>query len=759
MSVKNSVIRSSSHKKEAQSKRNFEQAIPDWSVNWSQQDYGADALVELTSKIKNSEDFRTEGKYFLVQLKATEKLKQAAHHIVFVVPVKKVITWANSNVPFLFVVNDLLTNQFYYVWMDEALTAELNGENPTWAQQVSVSIKVPKANALVDDYDEKIRSYVYSFRRSHIKPLDAGQFFFLKDKLESLIGEYESISSSFGFQSTKSSITGLKDSLNKSLYQIAIAGQSRAGKSSLVNALVQMKICPTGYFQTTGVPIQIIPDKEEYVQILFFDGRKQKLPFLFENINEYASQELNPDNQKKVALVLVSIRHKRFQKGISIYDVPGLDDPDEDISVYTWAAVNRANAVLYLVDITPAEHGGFILNNQFKRNITELSKSLEKIFLVFNKVDTLSAEKLVLVRDRVIVELKKLNLYERINSKVYYITAEVEKERPDFDSFSKLQDDVWNYIIEENKYGIVKLLFINQELQKSTQAFLEILQARLVDGRKRRELLEAIDQVKAKIPELEKVYASRVHAFKRQHHTLLDNKKHHVVFRLEEWLKSLQLSDDFPSKTEIRNFLRDSLNEIINEGNTELTFFLKGQKDFLDSWIEDNLRQLKEMLSQSAQQKIVDLEDLERFETPTVDLSSAFGMGALAYVLAAIYMPAVAVGAALFTFVGSLIFTAESRRAKRILKTVAKSRVIYNATIDKLKQQYDEIIVEYSQTYERYAADKLKYYFQDLQIQISKLSVAVSSDEEKDISQANHTISTLREKQTNLQAELLAYKI
>lgn len=80
-----------SHRNEWKSKRNFEDLIEDLGMympfGWAIRDYGIDGQVEITRPIKNSDSFRPESKYFLLQLKSIEKLKVLKKHISFSVPV------------------------------------------------------------------------------------------------------------------------------------------------------------------------------------------------------------------------------------------------------------------------------------------------------------------------------------------------------------------------------------------------------------------------------------------------------------------------------------------------------------------------------------------------------------------------------------------------------------------------------------------------------------------------------------------------
>src|SRR5690606_33461782 len=110
-----------------------------------------------------------------------------------------------------------------------------------------------------------------------------------------------------------------------------ITGLSRVGKSSLINAMLRRQgVSPTGIYQTTGVPIQIAPSEEDRVVITYHDGREQFEKFSPKVIAQYASQSLNEDNFKNVKIVNIGLANVLLAKGISLYDIPGLDDPSDE---------------------------------------------------------------------------------------------------------------------------------------------------------------------------------------------------------------------------------------------------------------------------------------------------------------------------------------------------------------------------------------------------------------------------------------------
>jgi GTPase SAR1 family protein len=759
MPSKSNSTRSLSHRKEDKSKRSFEEVIDPWYVTaWTSRDYGIDGVVEITSAKRNSEDLRLDSKFFFVQLKSTSKLKHNSNTISFSVPVRKINQWTSSNVPVLFVLNDLQNSLFYYIWMNEDLINTLSKSTPNWPLQETITIKIPFGNGFNNRSLDSIKEYVTDFKgtKRHIQP---GEFFDLKDNCLALLSEYETLSNRFSFSSICTVIAELRKDIELSIYRIAIAGLSRVGKSSLINALLKREISPTGFFQTTSVPLQFIPGKNEYLEVFFQNDSSKRLQLSFDSINEYASQKFNEDNHKGVKLLSVSICNRDLQRGISIFDIPGLDDPDDSIVEYTLATLNRANAIFYVIDASPSEHGGFIFKNDYKKHIYSLGQSLDKIFLVFNKSDVLSSENLMLLKERVVRDLKKLNLYDKVAEKIYYSTTIISKHKEGLDSIDKLESDLWDYVINENKYGIVRLALINKEIFKSILNFSDILNARRLNLEERNKLEQIISDIQRRVPELKKQVQEKIKSLDKSITASLNAQKGEILLQLEDWLKSFSLQDDLPGDKEIKSFLSINLNKAIESGNSEFAYAMYQLKYFIDSWIEDNLKAIREILSGNTKNRTLDMTEIESFQSPEIDLSSAWGMGILGYVAGFLFNPAIATIAGVIGFFGNLLMSSESRRAKRILKILEESRKRYNSRFENLIEMFREAALEQSQQVNDYIDRKLNNYFSDIKLQMDKLHEPISKDELAKYKNALEDLKNLNKKVSAFDTELYSFKI
>ncbi|HEY4786030.1 MAG TPA: dynamin family protein [Bacteroidales bacterium] len=756
-----------SHRNEWKSKRDFEDLIQNLGLympfGWAICDYGIDGQVEITRPIKDSDSFSPESKFFLIQLKAQEKIRIFKKFVSFSIPVKKVIQWYSANLPVMFILYDLKNKVFYSIWIDERLIATLENTNSTWVNQKEITLKIPLENNFCNYTLDTIRDYVLHWKVPIKGIIQPGLYFELKERCNENLISYNELTKSFNFESVNNSLETLNNQIEQAIYRIVITGPSRVGKSSLINALLRRRdISPTGIFQTTGVPIQILPGKSDLIKISFKDGSAINKDFSKTVIESYASQSKNEDNKKEVALISIYLVNRQLEHGVSFFDIPGLDDPDDNICNYTWSTVTKANAILYLIDASPFENGGYIFKNEYKKHILELGQTLDKIFLVFTKINALSGNKLPLLQERVIQDLKKYNLFDKVSGKIYFLSAEESleirlKKKKGNDSVQKLEEDIWAYLLKENKVGLANLNFINRDLINSIKDFEGILNARLFDNEKRGKLNDAIETVKVRIPDLTKLYFKREEEFRKGISRFIENHKHNLLSELEKYLNSFPIHSDLPGKKEIQNYLSQGGHKTLQQTNIEYAHQVNMLKDMIDNWIEENLKQVREILTGNSEQKVVDFSELEKFDLPTIDLSTSFGVGIFTSIVGLIVYAPAALLVGLAGFFGSLLMSADERRAKRIDNIMNSARKCYQEQFKKINEAYMDLVKEHSKLIIDYANKKIKLFFSDLQNQMSHLGNKISEEELEQYKVSFGKITELRNSINKLDEEIISW--
>ncbi len=654
----------------------------------------------------------------------------------------------------------MANTNFFSIWIDDKLINGLEKSNPGWVIQESITIKIPFANEFKCHTAEVIKDYVLKWKIPSRKLIQPGTYFHLKDQCLANLNLYSEVNKAFNFESINNSIKALNNQIEQATYRIAITGPSRVGKSTLINALLRMQgVSPTGIFQTTGVPIQILPASENFVKILFKNGKTIIEKFSKLVVESYASQNQNEDNNKEVALLAIHLANRQLEHGVSLFDIPGLDDPDENIFRYTWSTVTKANAILYLIDASPFENGGYIFKSEYKKHIMELGQSLDKIFLVFTKINALTGDKLEKLKERVTQDLKKLSLFDKVSEKVYYLSAEESLEirlnkRKGIDTVQKLEDDIWKYLLKENKIGLVNLNFVNKEILNSTVDFEGILNARLFDDKKRRKLLSVLEAVKIKIPELSKLYHSREVEIRKGISNSIENQKHNLLAELAKYLDSFPENVNLPNKKALQNYLSQGGHKTLEQTNIEYAHQVNLLKEMIDNWIEENLKQVRELIAGNSEKKLVDFSEVEKFDTPSVDLSTSFGVGLLTGIIGFIINPPAAILAGISGFFANLLLSSSERRAKQVKKIMDNARVCYDEQFKKINTAYIELVQDHSKLIIKYANNKIKLFFNDLRNQMKPLSNELSVKEVELYKKSFEEIGRIRGKVNKLNEEI-----
>jgi predicted GTPase len=218
-----------------------------------------------------------------------------------------------------------------------------------------------------------------------------------------------------GFAATAEELRGR---LNEGRFRLAVLGQFKRGKSSLLNALLGEPLLPTGVLPLTSVPTMLRYGPERQVRVALRNGRREdiggSLNDLARALIKYVTEQANPANRLGVTHVEVDHPAALLAKGVEIIDTPGIgstavhntrtaremlpvcdgalfvlspDPPITDVEVQFLRAVHEAAArvifVLTKADmLTPAERPELLTFLQKVLHDEAGFSDQERIFLV-----------------------------------------------------------------------------------------------------------------------------------------------------------------------------------------------------------------------------------------------------------------------------------------------------------------------------------------------------------------------------------------
>ena len=169
-------------------------------------------------------------------------------------------------------------------------------------------------------------------------------------------------------------------------FYVACVGQFKRGKSTLINALIGQPILPTGFIPVTAVPTVIRFGDRAKARIRTREGAWKDI--VISDLNQYVTEELNPENQKGVQGAEVFVPSPLLSSGMCIVDTPGLGSVFAGNTATTQAFIPHIDAGLVVVGADPP------LAGEELTLVEAAGKQVSKLILVINKADrTTDAER------------------------------------------------------------------------------------------------------------------------------------------------------------------------------------------------------------------------------------------------------------------------------------------------------------------------------------------------------------------------------
>ncbi len=165
-------------------------------------------------------------------------------------------------------------------------------------------------------------------------------------------------------------------------FTLAVVGQFKRGKSSLMNAIIGREILPTGILPVTSA-----------VTILRFGPRERLLiprrnALLSEEapvsaLPEYVTQDGNPGNRKRVDGVYLELPLPFLRRGLEFVDTPGVGSAIDANTATTMSFLPRCDAAVFVTSVdTPMTAVETVF-------LADIRQHAEKVFFVVNKIDLL----------------------------------------------------------------------------------------------------------------------------------------------------------------------------------------------------------------------------------------------------------------------------------------------------------------------------------------------------------------------------------
>lgn len=165
-------------------------------------------------------------------------------------------------------------------------------------------------------------------------------------------------------------------------FDVAVVGQFKRGKSTLINALVGAPVLPMGVVPLTSV-VTILEDGPRHAcRIEFLDDSMREVDPAA--LPEYVTETQNPRNVKKVRAAVVRHPSRWLADGVRLIDTPGVGSIHVHNTEEAERFLPKSDAVLFVLSVEQPLAAAEV---EFLR---EVRKHASKMFFVLNKADLLS---------------------------------------------------------------------------------------------------------------------------------------------------------------------------------------------------------------------------------------------------------------------------------------------------------------------------------------------------------------------------------
>lgn len=218
--------------------------------------------------------------------------------------------------------------------------------------------------------------------------------------------------------------TSLAERIVAQRYHIAVLGEFKRGKSTLVNALVGGAVLPTGVTPLTAVATEVHFGSQAGAAVVFSGGRRVGVGY--GELAAYVTETGNPSNRRGVDHVEVGIELTGSATwavpGAVLVDTPGIASVFAHQSAVARDALAVADGAIVVLSVDSP------VSQEEQALLAEVAERQCRVFVVVNKCDHLDPDELTEVRRFVAAQVRSA-LGDGVEP--YFLAARPALEGPD----------------------------------------------------------------------------------------------------------------------------------------------------------------------------------------------------------------------------------------------------------------------------------------------------------------------------------------
>ncbi|MFZ0293267.1 MAG: dynamin family protein [Candidatus Sulfotelmatobacter sp.] len=204
---------------------------------------------------------------------------------------------------------------------------------------------------------------------------------------ESILMRLAGLADEFDAEQVAADARSVAERASEGRFYVACIGQFKRGKSSVLNALVGENILPTGVVPVTTVPT-IVRYGSHASARMRFDAAGDWTGIPANTVDEYVSEEKNPENAKHVAALEIFVPSPLLATGMCFVDTPGLGSVFTGNTAATQAFIPHIDAALVVIGADPPLAGEELVL------VEAVARHVQDLIITVNKADrTTDAER------------------------------------------------------------------------------------------------------------------------------------------------------------------------------------------------------------------------------------------------------------------------------------------------------------------------------------------------------------------------------
>ncbi|PLX82278.1 MAG: Dynamin family protein [Desulfuromonas sp.] len=193
------------------------------------------------------------------------------------------------------------------------------------------------------------------------------------------------------YADSRAGLESLQGRLAEGRFHLAVLGQFKRGKSTLLNALLGEDLLPTDILPVTAIPTFIEAGETLQVRVVFDGERPAEVHApgpdrpLAAILADYVTEAGNPHNERSVRRVEIAHPADLLRRGVVLIDTPGVGSTLRHNTEAAHQVLPQCDAALFLVSPDPP------LTEMELEYLGRIRDRLPRIFFLLNKVDFLEA--------------------------------------------------------------------------------------------------------------------------------------------------------------------------------------------------------------------------------------------------------------------------------------------------------------------------------------------------------------------------------